>query len=154
MKTLPFKSTIFRDSVLLSPPSPNTIGTDSNHTHDPVPSLTSHYQHHVPNKNIWDEKSPSPHCPVRNTVVDIRKPVPSHMVPVPTKTKNNMNIAPNSLDDEAQNINKHVTSFDAIVDKALGKLNKYNKKYLLLVNLSKTISLHGNQILIIFYYRY
>ena len=68
------------------------------------------------------------HSPVQNTLVDIRDSTVNDSELTSPNIQNNQTTTSHSVDEEALYIYKYITLFDRIVDKALGKFSKKNKK--------------------------
>ena len=130
-KTLP--SNIYNSFII-----PDTIDTQLNNVvdqvnHDtrvPLPVPPSKYSLTEDSKS----KNTSIQSQIRNTVVGIRSKSVTTIPFVSTTSQQNKVNFPDSLDCEALHIYKCITSFDTIVDKALGTFSKHAKKYVHLVN--------------------
>ena len=110
----------------------DSFTTNNNSTGSSVPSPDINIPYTVP-PNVRTQNFARNESPIRATVVDIRHSTSLEPVQQCTTVQhNNTKIASTPLDEDALKIYQRVTSFDAIVDKALGTLNKHNKKNIII----------------------
>ena len=105
----------------------DALRTTTDCTHNSVPhSLSDNVQYNT-SSNVREKCLSPTKSPVQNTVVDIRQFTSPRISKHSSTVKLRNKLASTPLEEEALQIYKRITSFDATVDKALGKFNKHNK---------------------------